>query len=246
MRHYMANNRLGADAAADQQRAARASSSDGWRPRPRQLVLRQRYVELKIAYWQAVQSGRRRPAPSRSPTRRAALADELRAVTHDPSTDRRPGSGTPPHRERNDFPMRVNAYAAPVRRRAAGPHHHRAPRARRPTTCCIDIKFSGICHSDIHTVRGDWGQQPLPARAGPRDRRHRRRGRRRGDPARASATASASAAWSTRAASARTAARRRAVLPRRQHRDLRPPPTATAPPPTAATPRTSSSTRTSC
>ncbi|KNH17247.1 alcohol dehydrogenase [Arthrobacter sp. ZBG10] len=26
----------------------------------------------------------------------------------------------------------------------------------------IDIKFAGICHSDIHTVRGDWGPQQYP------------------------------------------------------------------------------------
>lgn len=26
----------------------------------------------------------------------------------------------------------------------------------------IDIEFSGICHSDIHTVRGDWGARPYP------------------------------------------------------------------------------------
>ena len=26
----------------------------------------------------------------------------------------------------------------------------------------IDIKFSGICHSDIHQLRGDWGPQPYP------------------------------------------------------------------------------------
>jgi uncharacterized zinc-type alcohol dehydrogenase-like protein len=26
----------------------------------------------------------------------------------------------------------------------------------------IDIKYAGICHSDIHTVRGDWGPQPFP------------------------------------------------------------------------------------
>lgn len=26
----------------------------------------------------------------------------------------------------------------------------------------IDIKFSGICHSDIHTIRGHWGEQPYP------------------------------------------------------------------------------------
>ncbi len=26
----------------------------------------------------------------------------------------------------------------------------------------IDIKFSGICHSDIHQLRGDWGPQKYP------------------------------------------------------------------------------------
>ena len=27
----------------------------------------------------------------------------------------------------------------------------------------IKILYSGICHSDIHTVRGDWGEIPYPA-----------------------------------------------------------------------------------
>jgi uncharacterized zinc-type alcohol dehydrogenase-like protein len=26
----------------------------------------------------------------------------------------------------------------------------------------IDITFSGVCHSDIHTVRGEWGEQKYP------------------------------------------------------------------------------------
>ena len=30
----------------------------------------------------------------------------------------------------------------------------------------IDIKFAGICHSDIHTVRGDWGPQQYPLAPG--------------------------------------------------------------------------------
>jgi uncharacterized zinc-type alcohol dehydrogenase-like protein len=57
--------------------------------------------------------------------------------------------------------LRVNAYAAP----SAG-----APLA--PTTIerrevgaddvLIRIEYAGICHSDIHTVRGDWGPQPYP------------------------------------------------------------------------------------
>ncbi|SEK58198.1 uncharacterized zinc-type alcohol dehydrogenase-like protein [Blastococcus sp. DSM 46786] len=57
--------------------------------------------------------------------------------------------------------MRVNAYAAP----AAG-------RPLTPTTIerrdvgsgdvLIEIEYAGICHSDIHTVNGDWGPQPFP------------------------------------------------------------------------------------
>ncbi|MBF4550596.1 MULTISPECIES: NAD(P)-dependent alcohol dehydrogenase [unclassified Pseudoclavibacter] len=30
----------------------------------------------------------------------------------------------------------------------------------------IDIAYSGICHSDIHTVRGEWGQVPYPLAPG--------------------------------------------------------------------------------
>lgn len=81
MRVYMDNNRLGAEAAADQQRlleeqqvrlAVEAAA----------LVLRQRYVDLKIAYWQAVREGD--AARSEQISRGAReLADELRAVTHD-------------------------------------------------------------------------------------------------------------------------------------------------------------------
>jgi uncharacterized zinc-type alcohol dehydrogenase-like protein len=60
---------------------------------------------------------------------------------------------------------RVNAYAAPseaaplektvIERRALGPHD-----------VLIDIAFAGICHSDIHTVRGDWGPQQYPLAPG--------------------------------------------------------------------------------
>ncbi|MGX9899734.1 NAD(P)-dependent alcohol dehydrogenase [Arthrobacter sp. SA17] len=55
----------------------------------------------------------------------------------------------------------ANAYAAPsatrdltattIERREVGPHD-----------VLIEIKFAGICHSDIHTVRGDWGPQQYP------------------------------------------------------------------------------------
>ncbi|HYJ26151.1 MAG TPA: NAD(P)-dependent alcohol dehydrogenase [Nocardioides sp.] len=57
--------------------------------------------------------------------------------------------------------MRVNAYAAPsagqplapttIERRDVGAHD-----------VLIAIEYAGICHSDIHTVNGDWGPQPFP------------------------------------------------------------------------------------
>ncbi|NBX23141.1 MAG: NAD(P)-dependent alcohol dehydrogenase [Microbacteriaceae bacterium] len=31
-----------------------------------------------------------------------------------------------------------------------------------PKDVRIDVEFEGICHSDIHTVKGDWGPQPFP------------------------------------------------------------------------------------
>jgi uncharacterized zinc-type alcohol dehydrogenase-like protein len=55
----------------------------------------------------------------------------------------------------------VNAYAAPsagqplapttIERREVGAHD-----------VLIQIEYAGICHSDIHTVNGDWGPQPFP------------------------------------------------------------------------------------
>ncbi|CAA9276972.1 MAG: Alcohol dehydrogenase [uncultured Arthrobacter sp.] len=57
--------------------------------------------------------------------------------------------------------LSVTAYAAPsateglipttIERRDVGPHD-----------VLIQIKFAGICHSDIHTVRGEWGPQQYP------------------------------------------------------------------------------------
>ena len=59
------------------------------------------------------------------------------------------------------MPTTVSAYASPsatedlipttIERRDVG-----------PDDVLIDIKYAGICHSDIHTVRGDWGPQPYP------------------------------------------------------------------------------------
>ncbi|MCU1405940.1 MAG: zinc-binding dehydrogenase [Glaciihabitans sp.] len=59
----------------------------------------------------------------------------------------------------------VNAYAAPsateplvkttIERRDVG-----------PKDVLIDIKYAGICHSDIHTVRGEWGPATYPLTVG--------------------------------------------------------------------------------
>ncbi len=35
-----------------------------------------------------------------------------------------------------------------------------------PKDVRIDIRWAGICHSDIHTVRGDWGKVPYPLTVG--------------------------------------------------------------------------------
>ncbi len=57
--------------------------------------------------------------------------------------------------------MRVNAYAAP----AAGEPLAPTTIERREVGAAdvlIEIEYAGICHSDIHTVNGDWGPQPFP------------------------------------------------------------------------------------
>ncbi len=57
--------------------------------------------------------------------------------------------------------MRVNAYAAP----AAGQPLAPTTIDRRDVGAndvLIAIEYAGICHSDIHTVNGDWGPQPFP------------------------------------------------------------------------------------
>ncbi len=59
------------------------------------------------------------------------------------------------------MPTTVRAYAAPsateplvpttIERRDLGPHD-----------VMIEIKYAGICHSDIHTARGEWGEVTWP------------------------------------------------------------------------------------
>ena len=80
MRQYVANGQLGPDAAGDQvellaaQQARLALEAE-------QVALRQRYVALKIDYWQAVQTGDDARAAELS-TRARALADELKRPAH--------------------------------------------------------------------------------------------------------------------------------------------------------------------
>ena len=64
-----------------------------------------------------------------------------------------------------DIILTVNAIAATsateplvrstVERRDVGPHD-----------VLIEIRYAGICHSDIHTVRGEWGEVPYPLTVG--------------------------------------------------------------------------------
>jgi uncharacterized zinc-type alcohol dehydrogenase-like protein len=57
--------------------------------------------------------------------------------------------------------MRVHAYAAPAAGRPLAPSTIER-RDVGPNDVLIEIEFAGICHSDIHTVNGDWGPQPFP------------------------------------------------------------------------------------
>ena len=81
MRQYMANARRGADAAVEQQRLL---EEQGRRlaTEAEAIALRERYVGLKVAYWQAVAAG----DPTRAQeiaAQASALADELRQVGKD-------------------------------------------------------------------------------------------------------------------------------------------------------------------
>lgn len=60
-----------------------------------------------------------------------------------------------------------------VERRDVGPHD-----------VLIDIKYCGICHSDIHNVRSEWGPATYPLVPGHEIAADRHPGRFRGHPAR--------------------------------------------------------------
>ncbi len=65
----------------------------------------------------------------------------------------------------------LQAPSAATTARAVGAHAADAPllpleierRAVGPRDVRIDVRFCGICHSDIHFTRGEWGEIPYPA-----------------------------------------------------------------------------------
>ncbi len=146
--------------------------------------------------------------------RRAIVKQRLQSPSRPCAWPRRTPSDSPsPHLFVQGARMQtVKAWGAPAARKAARPAHHRAPRAaaarrrdRHPVLRRLPLRHP----PGARRVVG----RDLPDGAGPRDRRARRAGRRRGHAASRSATSRASAAWSTRAAPARPCEERpRAVL----------------------------------
>ncbi|MGB0664179.1 MAG: NAD(P)-dependent alcohol dehydrogenase [Pontibacterium sp.] len=57
--------------------------------------------------------------------------------------------------------MKTVGYAAHSSDAHMVPYHFER-RELRTNDVAIDIQFSGVCHSDLHTVNGDWGPQPYP------------------------------------------------------------------------------------
>jgi len=57
--------------------------------------------------------------------------------------------------------MKTVGYAAHNSDAEMVPYHFER-RALRANDVAIEILYSGVCHSDLHTVNGDWGKQPYP------------------------------------------------------------------------------------
>jgi len=57
--------------------------------------------------------------------------------------------------------MKTVGYAAHSENTELAPYHFER-RELRPNDVAIDITYCGVCHSDLHTVNGDWGPQPYP------------------------------------------------------------------------------------
>jgi alcohol dehydrogenase (NADP+) len=61
--------------------------------------------------------------------------------------------------------MLTKAYAAQSPSTPLAPHEIER-RAPRPNDVAIDILYCGVCHSDLHTVRGEWPGVLYPSVAG--------------------------------------------------------------------------------
>lgn len=57
--------------------------------------------------------------------------------------------------------MKTVGYAAHSPEAHMVPYHFER-RDLRDNDVAIEILYSGVCHSDLHTVNGDWGKQPYP------------------------------------------------------------------------------------
>lgn len=57
--------------------------------------------------------------------------------------------------------MKTIGYAAHSENAALAPFHFER-RGLRQNDVAIEILYCGVCHSDLHTVNGDWGPQPYP------------------------------------------------------------------------------------
>ncbi|MEC8009285.1 MAG: NAD(P)-dependent alcohol dehydrogenase [Pseudomonadota bacterium] len=57
--------------------------------------------------------------------------------------------------------MKTIGYAAQDSSAKMTPYHFER-RTLRSNDVAIEILYSGVCHSDLHTVNGDWGPQPYP------------------------------------------------------------------------------------
>jgi uncharacterized zinc-type alcohol dehydrogenase-like protein len=57
--------------------------------------------------------------------------------------------------------MKTVGYAAHSADTELVPYHFER-RALRANDVAIDILYCGVCHSDLHTINGDWGAQPYP------------------------------------------------------------------------------------
>ena len=61
--------------------------------------------------------------------------------------------------------MTVSGYAAQSADTPVAPWEFER-RVPRPDDVMVDVLYCGVCHTDIHSARNDWGVQHLPAGSG--------------------------------------------------------------------------------